>query len=294
MPASLVTDWKRIAQSGPTVDGRNIEPQWLLDMAETYDPDVYTAKLWLDHMRYASYGSVRALKAEKDGDIVRLFARISPSRSLLQMNQVWEEYLHFSIEPTENFAETGKCYLTGLGMTDMPASLGTEEMRFATVPGRTFTARYPGEPVPDLRDMEDDNQMDHFGRKLARWLFRLQEPGNPDNPDKQEEQTPMDEKQFNTLTQTLEATQAAVTELAGKIESFSAVPPAAAPAPAGDSAPAADPAPVDDGKEFTELKSALETLTTQFKTLVDRLEAANPGTQFGDTTGAAGDQDELL
>ncbi|MCF8114656.1 MAG: GPO family capsid scaffolding protein, partial [Desulfotignum sp.] len=173
MPATLVTDWKRVAQSGPTVDGRNIEPQWLLDMAETYDPNVYTAKLWLDHMRYASYGSVRALKAEKDGDIVRLFARISPSRSLLQMNQVWEEYLHFSIEPTENFAETGKCYLTGLGMTDMPASLGTEEMRFAKVEGRQFTARYPGEQVPDLRDMDDDNQMDHFGRKLARWLFRL-------------------------------------------------------------------------------------------------------------------------
>jgi hypothetical protein len=27
---------------------------------------------------------------------------------------------------------------------------------------------------------------------------------------------------------------------------------------------------------------------------VDRLEAANPGTQFGDTPGPAGDQDELL
>ncbi|MCF8093690.1 MAG: hypothetical protein K9K40_14670, partial [Desulfotignum sp.] len=99
-----------------------------------------------------------------------------------------------------------------------------------------------------------------------------------------------------------EATQAAVTDLAGKIESFSAAPPAADSAPAGDPAPANDPAPApandpapaDDGKEFTELKSALDTLTTQFKTLVNRLEAANPGTQFGDTTGAAGDQDELL
>jgi hypothetical protein len=151
--------------------------------------------------------------------------------------------------------------------------------------------------------MDDDNQMDHFGRKLARWLFRLQEPGNPDNPEKQEEHTPMDEKQFNTLTQTLEATQAAVTELAGKIDTFTANSAgtgdesqagAGSEQAAGSEAGSESHSGGETVKEFSELKSALDTLTTQFKTLVDRLEAANPGTQFGDTTGAAGDQDELL
>ena len=45
MPRSLVTDWKRVATSGKTIDGRTIEVQELRDMAETYDPAVYNATI---------------------------------------------------------------------------------------------------------------------------------------------------------------------------------------------------------------------------------------------------------
>ena len=46
MPRSLVSYWKRVATSGPTVDGRVILPQELRDIADTYKPSLYTAVIW--------------------------------------------------------------------------------------------------------------------------------------------------------------------------------------------------------------------------------------------------------
>lgn len=43
----------------------------------------------------------------------------------LSMNKAAQKVLHLNgIQP--NFANTGKCYLVGLAVTDDPASLGTE------------------------------------------------------------------------------------------------------------------------------------------------------------------------
>lgn len=291
MPKSLITDWKRVAKSGHTVDGRIIQPQWLTDMAETYDPEEYTAKLWVDHRRfYGSYGSVKALKAEKDGDAVRLFAKISPSISLLQMNQVWEEKLHFSIEPTEDFAKTGKCYLTGLGMTDEPASLGTDEMRFSRQDGHDFSARYPGEQVPDLRETgsTDDDQMESFVKKLAKFFFKLNEP----EPEKKEE--PMDEKQFKEFKEAMESTQQTVATMADTVEKFVAS--KKTENSVDDVVPGTDDesaSPSDDDTRFSDLSSGLEALGEKFNGLLDRIEKAAPGTQFTDTTNPADDLNTL-
>ncbi|MBU0971268.1 MAG: GPO family capsid scaffolding protein [Proteobacteria bacterium] len=290
MPASLVSNFKRIAQSGPTVDGRVIKPEWLTDMAQTYDPKVYTAKLWIDHMRYASYGSVQALKAEKDGDVTRLYAKISPNRTLLQMNQIWEEKLHFSIEPTEDFAKTGKCYLTGLGMTDEPASLGTDEMRFSKITGRTYTARYPGEMVPDLRDMEsmdDDQQMERFGQKLVRWFSNMHKT----ETEQENKEEPMDKDQFATFKESLETTQQTVASLADSIKKFMA----GQNTGAGEKAP--DPVTTEPAKpadQFAELKTGLDALGGKFDQILGRLEKVAPGTQFGDTTQPADDKNQLF
>ncbi|MDD9304385.1 MAG: GPO family capsid scaffolding protein [Desulfobacter sp.] len=286
MPASLVTGWKRIAQSGETVDGRFIKADWLTDMAENYDPDVYTAKLWIDHMRYASYGSVRELKAEQDGDLVRLYAKISPTRPLLQMNQVWEEHLHFSIEPTEDFAKTGKCYLTGLGMTDSPASLGTDEMRFSKISGRTFTARYPGEVVPDLREPDDDKQVESFMRKLAMIFSKT------NKPKKKEE--PMDEQQLKEFKEAIAGLQQTMTGVADSINNFVSGQTSdkgdGADTPDTDTAP---PAPAADN-QFAELKTRLDALTGKFDQIIARIEKTPAGTQFSDTTQPADDQDGII
>jgi hypothetical protein len=266
------------------MDGRVIKPEWLTDMAETYDPKVYTAKLWLDHMRWASYGSVSALKAEKDGDVVRLFAKIAPSRGLLQMSEVWEQYLHFSIEPIEDFAKSGRCYLGGLGMTDNPASLGTDEMRFASMPGRQFSARYAGEKVPDLRETEDDHEMERFGQKLARWFFK-------NNTPKEEDET-MDKEQFKTLTDSLEQFKQTIGSFADQLEKFATEKPAvpAEPAANTDTTPTAGA----DTKQLDEFKAGLKALDDKFTALLERVEKVAPATKFKETTSAAGDDDELL
>jgi outer membrane murein-binding lipoprotein Lpp len=263
------------------MDGRVIKPEWLVDMAETYDPEVYTAKIWIDHMRYASYGSVRELKAEEDDKVVRLYAKISPSRSLLQMNQVWEEKLHFSIEPTENFAKTGKCYLTGLGMTDSPASLGTDEMRFSKTPGRDYTARYAGEQVPDLRELNDDHDLERFGQKLARFFTKNNKP--------KEDNETMDKQQFEALTTSITTMNAAIGDLAEKFETFA---PEKKAAPAEEQTPA--PTENTDIGQFAELSAGLKGLGDKFDSILERLEKENPGTKFGETTQPAADEGDLL
>jgi hypothetical protein len=263
------------------MDGRVIKPEWLVDMAETYDPDVYTAKIWIDHMRYASYGSVRELKAEEDGSLVRLYARISPSRSLLQMNQIWEEKLHFSIEPTENFAKTGKCYLTGLGMTDEPASLGTDEMRFAKMQGRQYTARYAGDEVPDLRELNDDHDLERFGQKLARFFTKNNKP--------KEENEPMNKEQFDAFTNSITTMQNMFGDLAEKVEKFVAVKPVET-----EGEKIAAPAKAPEKDQFAELSDNLKALDDKFTALVERIEKTVPGTEFKETTGAGQDEGELL
>lgn len=134
----LITDFFVVAQSGPTVDGRTINPQDLLDMAATYDPNKYTAKIWPEHMRWRAMGEVVELRAVEDKrtGIVTLENRITPYDDLMYyvrrgvMTQP-------SIEIIPDFAKTGKAYQFGLGATDEPASLGTE-----SIPLQFNTAEY--------------------------------------------------------------------------------------------------------------------------------------------------------
>ncbi len=132
MPNTFTTDWKKIGQSGPTVDGREIEGQWLLDAAEEYDPAKYTAVIWIDHYRfYGNFGKVVALKTEEKDGIVSLYAKLQPNEWLLSQNKD-KQKLFTSMELTPDFAKSGKFYLTGLAVTDIPASLGTSELHFPT------------------------------------------------------------------------------------------------------------------------------------------------------------------
>ncbi|RMP59483.1 hypothetical protein ALQ18_01374 [Pseudomonas marginalis pv. marginalis] len=136
MPRSLVSYWKRVATSGTTADGREILPQELRDIAETYKPSKYTAVIWCDHERWSgSHGTVFAVRLVEEGDDLEpgqigLEAQLKPNDRLLQLNDQGQK-LFSSIEITPNFAGSGKAYLTGLGVTDEPASLGTQELYFS-------------------------------------------------------------------------------------------------------------------------------------------------------------------
>lgn len=127
------TEWRIIGVSGETADGRQISEHELKEMAEQYDPAVYTARLNLEHIRFVwaqydgGYGDVLALKAEpwpQDTSKTALYAKFSV---LPALQELWDkgQKLFTSMEIVSRFADTGKAYLTGLAITDSPASLGT-------------------------------------------------------------------------------------------------------------------------------------------------------------------------
>ena len=134
--------WFRIAVAGDTTDGREIQADWIIQMAANYDPNIYGARINMEHIRssypdgvFGAYGDVLALKTEKvdiNGEEKdALFAQIEPTESLIALNQK-KQKVYTSMEVDDNFAKTGAAYLIGLAVTDSPASLGTEMLQFAS------------------------------------------------------------------------------------------------------------------------------------------------------------------
>ncbi|MFX8869234.1 GPO family capsid scaffolding protein [Acinetobacter baumannii] len=133
--------WFRIAVAGDTTDGREIEANWIIQMAQNYNPETYGARINVEHLRsvypggtFGAYGDVLALKTEKvtiNGEEKdALFAQIEPTQSLIELNKQ-KQKVYTSIEVDTNFANKGSAYLIGLAVTDSPASLGTEMLKFA-------------------------------------------------------------------------------------------------------------------------------------------------------------------
>ena len=132
----------RVAVSGNTVDGREIQPQHLRDAAANYNPEVYGARVNIEHYLsmfpgsdFGAMGDVAALSTEDitDGPLAgrtALYAEIEPSERMVQMTNKGQK-VYSSIELHPQFALNGKAYVVGLAMTDTPASLGTDRLKFA-------------------------------------------------------------------------------------------------------------------------------------------------------------------
>jgi len=132
----------RIAVEGATSDGRVIDRAVLQDMATSYNPALYGARIFAEHIRgyapdspFKAYGDVTAVKAEEiaDGPLkgkLALFAQIDPTPEMVALVKARQK-IYSSMEITPKFADTGRAYLSGLGITDSPASLGTEVLTFA-------------------------------------------------------------------------------------------------------------------------------------------------------------------
>lgn len=131
----------RVAVEGATSDGRTIERSWLEQIAASYSPATYGARVNLEHYKgilpdspFRAYGDVLAVKTE-EVDIggtkkLALFAQIDPTPELVALSKKRQK-IYTSIEVAPKFADTGKAYLVGLAVTDNPASLGTEALAFA-------------------------------------------------------------------------------------------------------------------------------------------------------------------
>ena len=134
--------WFRIAVEGATTDGRQLQAQWLQEAAAAYNPQTYGARVWIEHQRstdpdglFKAQGDVVALSTQQV-DIagkkrLALFAQITPTDELKRIVNEQKQKIYTSIELATKFADTGKAYLTGLSVTDSPASLGTEILTFA-------------------------------------------------------------------------------------------------------------------------------------------------------------------
>jgi hypothetical protein len=133
MAKNLKTEWKRIGRSGPTVDGRVIEPSALQQAAKNYSKDMFTALIWPEHERWYNMGTVEELRAESNHEGgIDLYAIIAPNSYYQSINSA-DQKLFTSMELMPNFRDSGEFYLTGLAATDSPASAGTSEMRFSAL-----------------------------------------------------------------------------------------------------------------------------------------------------------------
>ncbi|PHV11327.1 GPO family capsid scaffolding protein [Chitinimonas sp. BJB300] len=161
----------RIAQAGATTDGREISAELIDQAAKNYNRDKYTALVNLEHYRgivpdspFKSYGEVVALKAEDVDGKRTLFAQINPTPELVALNKARQK-LFSSIELDPNFARTGEGYLVGLAVTDRPASLGTEMLKFAAGMGENSPVAEPLELNLETESTEGtESLLDKFNR----------------------------------------------------------------------------------------------------------------------------------
>lgn len=144
----------RVAREGQTVDGRAISRQQIIDMAETYDPVEYTARINVEHMggwnflgntAIPALGDVIAADCQLETftingskvELMCLYATLSALPQLVEANKQGQK-LYTSIEFYPKFADTGRAYLVGLAVTDIPASRGIEALKFSKTNQNSF------------------------------------------------------------------------------------------------------------------------------------------------------------
>lgn len=182
--AKKVSKFFRIGVEGDTCDGRVISATDIQEMAASFDPRVYGCRINLEHLRgilpdgaFNRYGDVVELKAEKiDDDSAlngkwALFGKIAPLDNLVEMVGRGQK-VYTSMEIAANFANTGKCYLVGLAVTDDPASLGTEYLEFCRTAKNNPLNRFKTAPenlisVATLAELEFEDQAETVFTKLS-------------------------------------------------------------------------------------------------------------------------------
>ncbi|MEJ4043925.1 GPO family capsid scaffolding protein [Erwinia sp. SLM-02] len=172
----------KVMTSGATIDGRKTTPDQLRQMAAAYNPTVYGARVNIEHYlspipdsTFCAMGDVVALSVEdiSEGALageVALFAEIEPTARMKTMTDEGKK-IYSSVEIHPNFALTNGPYLVGLAMTDTPASLGTDRLKFtsekrtevlrfssATAEPTLFTPAFDAEIVQENQGRSDNGQ----------------------------------------------------------------------------------------------------------------------------------------
>lgn len=129
----------RVAREGQTVDGRALTRLEIQQIADTYNPSTtYGARVNVEHISgwspeppFNAYGDIVLADAAEENGKLCLYNTISALPNLLALNKAGQK-IYPSIEFYRDFAGTGKAYQVGLGLTDTPASLGTEAIKFSS------------------------------------------------------------------------------------------------------------------------------------------------------------------
>lgn len=220
----LRTDWICVATAGKTADGREIKEEWLLGAAKTYNRQTYTALIWPRHDKSMearswsyNYGEVDGLKAERVDGTLKLFAQLMPNDWLISTNEAGQK-LFTSIEVAENFAGTGECYLVGLTVTDIPASLGTDRLMFSMGSYQSELSQSGAEAF-SLGELKDISEPTEAREKsfLQRFFSRQKE-----NPPQTTEEDEMTKEQFDALMGRMDSQDTAITGIQEQVKAFSA------------------------------------------------------------------------
>ncbi|MDH0349135.1 GPO family capsid scaffolding protein, partial [Aeromonas dhakensis] len=245
----------------------------------------YTAVIWPEHDRWSSYGTVQALKTEEVDGKLKLFAILCPNRDLIYYNQNGQ-YQFCSIEPFENFADLGRTYLLGLGVTDEPASTGTTHLKFSN--SNKGQAVGTSEPLDlSMFKLPKHEKADGLIAKFFSFLASHGEQA-PMTPPSQPEDEEMKPEQFDQML-------GALNGLGTKIDGFSAKLDAK-PTTEETTQPVTEPTKVEDkpgitAEQFTKLEQTLTGLTDKVGELQGKIEqfsaevpGQRPGALGGDDT----------
>ena len=127
----------RVAREGQTVDGRELTRQEIQQMGSSYSLEKYGARINLEHYSgwspeppFNAYGDIIKVEAVEEDGKWSLYNTLSALPNFVAMNKNGQK-IYPSIEFYRNFVGTGIAYQVGLGLTDTPASLGTEPIKFS-------------------------------------------------------------------------------------------------------------------------------------------------------------------
>ncbi|WP_108944101.1 GPO family capsid scaffolding protein [Shewanella halifaxensis] len=276
--SQLKTDWLRIATEGATFRNVPIERQWLVDIAETYNVKTYGARIWPDHRRwYGAWGDVLEVKTEEhDGKLV-LFGKLAPNSQLIMANES-DQKVYTSIELDPNFAATGKAYLTGLGVTDEPASLGTDRLKFGAKERfethqygapEQLVISYPAVDTEELNTPENQKAFFSMAGKFFKSLTPHQKNSTEHVSNPSEEES-MNKEQFEALMGQFTAFGSRLENLEQNVAAFSVKPTETEE----EQPPAGEEQNGITAEQFSTLNETLTSLTakvdgmeTQFKAL---------------------------
>lgn len=259
----------RVAREGQTVDGRELNRQEIQDMADTYNTEHYTGRINIEHFAgwspeppFNAYGDIIKVEAVEEGGKLCLYNTISALPNFVAMNKNGQKIFP-SIEFYRNFAGTNKAYQVGLGMTDQPASLGTQAIKFSS---NQFSLRTQpdSEIYMSLTAPTENNSVPTDPKGFFDQLKTMLSPSQP------KAATPPDDFQA-VVTQGLVTALNGITELNEKFNALNAVPavatqPVTAPVTQTTKQPSA--APQDDlSKVLEPILQSIQGLQTQITQL---------------------------